>query len=226
MAGSIQPYTGASHAVLRRPRGALLQRLLIVRSERLLEDIAKLIAFAVPGALALPATATAEAPGSCGYRQASVSLPAIQVSSKEVGHPYRALYGYCLKGGERFVLHQDWALSYLDADPVGTFPGGSGAGVGTDLLLRWHPDWQPSLVPYLDAGAGIQFAAGTAFPADATRWNFTVHGGVGWLIPTKRDRQFNLSLRYLHISNGSIGDKNSGYDVVHFVLGMRWGRQQ
>jgi hypothetical protein len=175
--------------------------------------------------LAAPATGLAEPPGPCAYRQASVSVPALQVSSKEVGHPWRALYGYCLRSWQRLVVHQDWALSYLDADPVGDDPGGTGVGLGTDLLIRWHPDWQPSLLPYLDAGAGLQYAAGTSFPADATRWNFTVHGGVGWLVPARKDRQLNISLRYLHISNGGLGDKNSGYDVMHLVLGLRWGRK-
>lgn len=176
--------------------------------------------------LGTSATVLAEPPGSCAYRQASVSVPAVQVSSKEVGHPWRALYGYCLRGWQRVVIHQDWALSYLDAEPVGSDPGGSGVGLGTDLFFRWHPDWQPSLLPYLDAGAGLQYAAGTSFPADATRWNFTVHGGVGWLVPSSKDRQINVSLRYLHISNGSLGDKNSGYDVVHLVLGLRWGHKR
>ncbi len=174
--------------------------------------------------LGLPAAALAEPPGACGYRQASISVPAYQVSSKEVGHPYRALYGYCLGQYKRWVFHQDWALSYLDADPFGVDPGGEGVGLGTDFFARWHPSWQPSLVPYFDAGLGVQYAAGTAFPADATRWNFTVHGGAGWLIPTRKDRQFNVSLRYLHISNGGFTDRNSGYDVVHLVLGLRWGR--
>lgn len=182
--------------------------------------IAALVAFA------LPAGVLAEPPGSCDYRQASVSLPVFQVSSKEVGHPWRAMYGYCLFGAKRLIFHQDWVLSYLDAEPVGDNPGGDGLGIGTDLFMRWHPDWQPSLLPFLDAGVGVQYAAGTAFPADATRWNFTLHGGVGWLIPMRRDRQMNVSLRYLHISNGGISETNSGYDVVHLVLGLRWGRRR
>ena len=182
--------------------------------------IAALVAFAVP------AGATAEPPGPCAYRQISVSLPVYQVSSKEVGHPWRGMYGYCLFGQKRLIVHQDWVLSYLDGEPVGNNPGGDGLGIGTDLLMRWHPDWQPSLLPYLDAGAGVQYAAGNAFPADATRWNFTLHGGVGWLIPTRRNRQINVSLRYLHISNGGVSDTNSGYDVVHLILGLRWDHRR
>ena len=169
--------------------------------------------------------AASEAPAnSCGYRQASLSLPAVQVSSAEVGHPWRATYGYCLLGGKRLVLHQDWVLSYLDAEPVGEYPGGNGIGIGTDLLLRWHPDWRPSLLPYVDAGIGLQFAAGHSFPADGSRWMFTINVGVGVLIPLKPTLQLNTGIRYLHISNAGVADNNSGYDVVHLVLGLRWGR--
>ena len=129
-----------------------------------------------------------------------------------------------LRGGKRWVLHQDWALSYLDADSFGNTEGGTGVGLGTDFLVRWHPDWQPGWIPYVDAGAGVQYAAGNAFPADASRWMITLHAGPGWLIPMKRDREAVISLRYLHMSNAGLVDNNSGYDVVHLVLGLRWGK--
>lgn len=174
-------------------------------------------------AMGANAKALEESAKPCGYRQASLSVPAIQVSSAEVGHPWRAMFGYCLLGGNRLVLHQDWVLSYLDAEPVGSIQGGSGVGIGSDLLLRWHPDWRPSLVPYMDVGGGIQFAAGNSFPADGSRWMFTLHAGAGWLIPMRRDQQASITLRYLHISNAGVADNNSGYDVIHLVLGVRWG---
>lgn len=177
--------------------------------------------------MALEASAAAaESYETCGYRQAGISVPVIQVSSAEVGHPWRAMYGYCLLGRNQLVLHQDWVLSYLDAEPIDDIPGGTGIGLGTDLLLRWHPSWRPSLIPYMDVGGGIQFAAGNSFPADGSRWMFTLHAGAGWLIPMKYDRQASVTLRYLHVSNAGVVGNNSGYDVVHLILGVRWGRGQ
>jgi hypothetical protein len=76
----------------------------------------------------------------------------------------------------------------------------------------------------MDVGGGIQFAAGNSFPADGSRWMFTLHAGAGWLIPMQNGREASVSLRYLHVSNAGVVGNNSGYDVVHLVLGVRWGR--
>ena len=185
--------------------------------------VARLSCIAVLAGSGTVADASGRSQETCAYHQAALSLPAAGVSSAEVGHPWRAMYGYCLLGGQQFVLHQDWVLSYLDAKPVGDDPGGNGVGIGTDLLLRWHPDWRPSLLPYIDMGGGLQFAAGHPFPADGSRWMFTLHAGAGWLIPLRGTSQANLAIRYLHISNAGLVSNNSGYDVVHLILGIRWG---
>ena len=76
--------------------------------------------------------------------------------------------------------------------------------------------------PYYEFGVGIQFAAGTAFPAHGSRWNFTLNLGAGLLLPVGDSRSVNLALRYLHISNAGVFAKNAGYDAFHALLGIRW----
>ena len=46
------------------------------------------------------------------------------------------------------------------------------------------------------------------------------------MIPLQRERQAEISLRYLHISNAGFVDDNSGYDVIHLILGLRWGKSR
>lgn len=162
--------------------------------------------------------------GSDPYRQLAVSLPAIETSDIDKGHPWRAMFGYSLMQSGPLNLHQDWVVSYLDAEPRESSPGGHGIGLGTDLSLQWRLAAERSrLTPYLDVSGGIQYASGVAFPANGGRWMFTLGAGAGLLIPIGH-RQLAVALRWQHISNAGVFPKNAGYDAVHLILGMRWGR--
>jgi opacity protein-like surface antigen len=71
-------------------------------------------------------------------------------------------------------------------------------------------------------GGGIQYAAGTAFPAHGSRWNFTINVGLGVLIPLKPAVHLNTGIRYLHISNAGLWSENAGYDAFHLIIGIRY----
>jgi hypothetical protein len=158
-----------------------------------------------------------------GYRQLAASLPIIQTSSIDKGHPWRLMFGYSLVRWDRLTLHQDWVISYLDAGPRADSPGGHGAAFGTDMSFQWRHHRGIALTPHYEIGGGIQYAAGTAFPAHGGRWMSTLNAGVGLLIPWN-DRELNVAVRWQHISNAGVFPKNAGYDAVHLVLGIRWGR--
>lgn len=156
------------------------------------------------------------------YWQYAVSLPLQGTSDGGEGHPWRAMYGLCVAESGRFTLHQDWVVSYLDAEPVAGAPGGDGAGFGTDFSVQWRHRLGGSLTPYYELGGGIQYAAITPFPAHGSRWTFTINAGAGVLIPIARDLQLNTAVRYLHMSNGGLFPDNAGYDAFHLILGLRW----
>lgn len=158
-----------------------------------------------------------------GYRQLAASLPVMGTSSIDKGHPWRVMFGYPAARWDRLTLHQDWVVSYLDAEPRENAPGGHGVAFGTDLSLQWRHRQGVPLTPYYEVSGGIQYAAGTSFPAHGGRWMFTLSAGVGLLIPLK-DRQLNTAVRWQHISNAAVFPKNAGYDAIHIVVGMRWGR--
>ena len=156
------------------------------------------------------------------YRQVAASPPLQGTSDGGEGFPWRLAYGYCISQYARLTLHQDWVLSYLDARPQGDAPGGDGVSFGTDVALHWQHRRGREVTPYYELGVGIQFAAGTAFPAHGSRWNFTLNVGAGVLIPVSTSRSLNLALRYLHLSNAGLSSKNAGYDAVHMLIGVRW----
>lgn len=156
------------------------------------------------------------------YRQLAVSPPLKGTSDGGEGYPWRFLYGYCVAETGRLSVHQDWVVSYLDVNPTGGAPGGEGVAFGTDFSLQWRHKKGTSFTPYYELGLGIQYAAGTPFPAHGSRWMFTINAGAGLLIPLKPKLQLNTAIRYLHISNaGWLGD-NAGYDALHMVIGIRW----
>jgi len=157
------------------------------------------------------------------YRQLAVSLPLQGTSDGGEGHPWRAMYGFCLAQKGRLSLHQDWVVSYLDVQPVGDAPGGDGVSFGTDFSFQWRHQRSEPITPYYELGSGIQYAAGTPFPAHGSRWTFTINAGAGILIPVTKQRQLNVAIRYLHMSNAGLFPKNAGYDAFHFVVGVRWG---
>ena len=159
-----------------------------------------------------------------GYRQAAVSVPLKSTSDGGEGHPWRLLYGYPLLQRGRFSVQQDWVISYLDAKPIRGAEGGTGIGVGTDFAIRWQLTRRTPFSTYLELGNGVQYAARTAFPAHGSRWQITTNVGIGVLRPIREKRQLSAAIRYLHMSNGGLSDDNAGYDAMHLVIGMKFGR--
>ena len=132
------------------------------------------------------------------------------------------MYGYCFLESGRLLLHQDWVVSYLDAEPQGDSEGGHGVSIGTDILAQWRWRRESFVVPYVEAGGGIQYAFGIAFPAHGSRLTFTLTAGVGTVILLRSGRQLNFGMRYLHMSNGGLLPDNAGYDSFHLLAGIRW----
>lgn len=156
------------------------------------------------------------------YRQVAVSPPLEGTSDSNVGFPWRGLYGYCVSQFGRWSLHQDWVVSYQDAYPRGDLSGGSGVSFGTDLSFQWRHAYGNTLTPYYEMGGGIQYTLGTPFPADGSRFMFTINVGAGLLIPLRPNLRLNAAIRYLHVSNANVVRKNSGYDGLQLFIGLRW----
>lgn len=93
-----------------------------------------------------------------------------------------------------------------------------GVASGLDLVFRWHIWHRQDLTIYLDTAAGIQQAT-TEFPSDS-HFNFRLIGGIGTMLRLD-DSLFLLGgIRYLHISNAGITEKNNGLDAGMAYLGL------
>ena len=157
------------------------------------------------------------------YRQLAVSLPLAGTADGGEGHPWRAMYGFCVARKGRLSLHQDWVVSYLDVEPQRDLPGGDGVSFGTDFVLQWRQKRRLSFTPYYELAGGVQYAAMTPFPAHGSRWMFTINAGAGLLFPLTAHLQLKTAIRYLHISNAGLLPENAGYDAFHTVIAISWG---
>lgn len=158
------------------------------------------------------------------YHHVAASVPLAGTSDGGEGHPWRAMYGLCVAEKRKLTLHQDWVVSYFDAKRQGDSPGGKGVSFGTDFSLLWQHRRTASVTPYYELGGGIQYAAGTPFPAHGSRWMFTINAGAGLLVPLKPNLQMKTALRYLHISNAGLFPDNAGYDAIHLLIAVTWNR--
>lgn len=73
---------------------------------------------------------------------------------------------------------------------------------------------------FFDLGWGFQYASHPTFDLD-TRINSTPILGFGALFPMG-PREFLLSLRLLHISNGGTDKPNRGQNEILLIMGVRF----
>jgi lipid A 3-O-deacylase len=79
------------------------------------------------------------------------------------------------------------------------------------------PDWK--FQPYLEAGIGASLISETKIGDRnmTTAFQFEDRIGIGM-----RTKDIDLSLRYMHYSNGSIALPNAGIDIFIFTVGYRF----
>jgi hypothetical protein len=113
--------------------------------------------------------------------------------------------------------------------------GGTYSGVTlTPIILRWNFTGHSRLVPWVQAAGGVLWT-NHKYPAfgsssasiqadgpntDASVWNFTPQGGIGFHYFISPRRSVDFGANAVHISSASLGDKNPGVNAsVQFSLG-------
>lgn len=118
--------------------------------------------------------------------------------------------------------------------------GGTYTGVSvTPIILRWNFAGGRRISPWVQ-GAGGLIWTNHKYPAfgspilnltndgpnsDASVWNFTPQGGVGFHYFINPRRSIDFGANAVHISSASLGDKNPGVNAsVQFSLGYTFWR--
>jgi lipid A 3-O-deacylase len=109
----------------------------------------------------------------------------------------------------------------VDAVPVFLVFQGTGTAYGfgvNPIALRWVFDRQGNIAPYLEAGGGTLFT-NRQVPPRTSRINFTSGGAFG-LHFLRGKYTWSAEVRYMHISNASLANRNPGINTVQFRVGF------
>jgi hypothetical protein len=91
------------------------------------------------------------------------------------------------------------------------------------LQLRYNFIAIRRLVPYVEIGGSI-LGSTKPMPEHTSRLNFLTHGGVGLQLLHDQSRTFQIGMRYQHISNAGIAERNPGINSLYFFTGLSWWR--
>jgi lipid A 3-O-deacylase len=125
----------------------------------------------------------------------------------------------------------------LSCSPLYTV-GGTFSGVSiTPIILRWNFTGTRRISPWVQGAGGViwtnhKYPAFGGLPlnlvndgpnSDASVWNFTPQGGVGFHYFVRPRRSIDFSANAVHVSSASLGDKNPGVNAsVQFSIGYTW----
>jgi hypothetical protein len=109
----------------------------------------------------------------------------------------------------------------LDAVPVFVVfqPANTAYGAGFNPLnLKWNFATRGRIVPYLELSGGTLFS-NRDIPTGTNNVNFTSAAALGTHF-LGESRNWSVEVRYMHISNAGLGDRNSGINTVQVRLGI------
>jgi lipid A 3-O-deacylase len=114
-----------------------------------------------------------------------------------------------------------WLSGYYEASAGywhrGTEEVGAAAFSPVFVYYFGAPDWK--VQPYLEAGIGASLISETKIAGRDMTTAFQFEDRIGLGIKTK---DVDLSVRYMHYSNGSIALPNAGIDIFIFTVGYRF----
>jgi hypothetical protein len=187
--------------------------------------------------------------GRDGFHFLMAGVHAGRVLTNNLGHNFlRGNFEYAV---EVFPFWQSYTPHFQKVscvEPIGTTVitcsqpytvGGTFTGASvTPIILRWNFARHGKFTPWFQAAGGVLWT-NHKYPAygnldtanftengpngDASVWNFTPQGGVGFHYFTRPNRSVDFSANGIHISSASIGDRNPGVNAsVQFSLGYTW----
>lgn len=130
-------------------------------------------------------------------------------------------YGWVLTAphGPGFLQGEfEFAVDVVPAFVV-TQKNGTAYGFGLNpFALKWNFTKSRKVVPYFELGGGTLFT-NIKVPPGTSDVNFTTSGALGLHFPGNK-YTWSAELRFMHISNASLGDLNPGINTLQLRIGF------
>lgn len=92
----------------------------------------------------------------------------------------------------------------------------------TPTVLKWNFLHHGKVKPFATIGGGL-LITNHDVPLNTNNLNFAPQGGFGIHYLTAPNRAITGEIRYLHVSNGSLANQNSGINAsIQFTIGYTW----
>ena len=114
----------------------------------------------------------------------------------------------------RFEFAVDVVPAFVVFQPKNTAYGAS----FDPVVLKWNFETDRRVVPYVEITGGVLFTTQTV-PSGTSRVNFTPQAAAGMHFLGRRFN-WNLEVRYLHISNAGLTSPNPGINTIEGRIGV------
>jgi hypothetical protein len=114
----------------------------------------------------------------------------------------------------RFEFAVDAVPAFVVFQPANTAYGAS----FDPVVLKWNFDSDRRVVPYIEMAGGVLFTTQTV-PTGTSRVNFTPQAALGLHILHRRFN-WNIEVRYEHISNAGLTSPNPGLNTILGRIGI------
>ena len=95
--------------------------------------------------------------------------------------------------------------------------------VGGSVVLKYNFISFGRWIPFWDAGAGMIWTdLAPRIPEQSTQFEFVLETGPGVQYALTNHLTWTMGVRYHHISNGGLGERNTGINAVLPYVGLSW----
>jgi lipid A 3-O-deacylase len=99
----------------------------------------------------------------------------------------------------------------------------SANAAGGSFVVKYNLLSYGRWVPFWDAGAGMLWTnLAPRIPEQSLQFNFVLETGPGVRYLLTRSLTMSAGVRYHHISNADLGDRNTGLNAVLAYVGLSW----